>query len=146
MANRIHLIGEARQEEARAAGTITPGMLVLRGSAGTLVAHSAEAGYAERAFAIEDALQGRPISTNYTSGELVLYNLELPGNVVNALLKAGNNYLVGDQLVSAGDGTLIVLAQISSGVTVKQVIGVVETALDLSASGAVNTRTPVRIL
>ena len=144
---RIHSKGEYRQEEAYASGTITPGMLIELDSSGYVKAHATEGGYGERAFAVEDALQGKTVSDNYTTTnpDLVTYILPTKGACVNALLKAGYNYTIGTELISAGDGTLIPNGQESSGVTVKEIIAEVTEASDLSASGASNTLSEVRI-
>ena len=141
----IHLAGSARQEEAAASGTVKPGYLLEVTSSGAVKAHATQGGYAERAFALEDALQGRSIADDYADGARVTYKLELPGNVVNAVLKPGYNYAVGAALISAGDGTLKTAAGASSGVTVKQIVAFVEKAINLTASGAVATRSPVRV-
>jgi hypothetical protein len=146
--NRIHLGGEFVYEEALASGVVQPGMLVelTSATASTVRAHATEGGTAERMFALEDALQGNTISDNYASGDLVALCLPLPGSSVFAIIKAGENISKGEKLVSAGDGTLIAENTVASGTTVAQVIAVAKEALDLSASGAVNTRLAVRVL
>lgn len=146
MSNRIQLKGVGRQEEAAAAAALTPGHLIELIAAGTVQKHSTEGGYAERAFALEDALQGKGIDDAYAAADPVSYLLAAPGDVVFAYIKAGENVAKGAKLISAGDGTLIALASAGSGVTVEQVVAVVEDAIDLSASGAVATRTAVRVL
>jgi hypothetical protein len=108
-------------------------------SAGTVQVHSTEGGRAERRFAEIDALQGRIKTTAYAAAELVAMNIELPGNKCQAFLKAGENVSIGDELISAGDGTLIANGSESSGVTVADVIAIADEALDLSGSGAVDT-------
>lgn len=158
-ANRIHLKGDCRYEEAIAGGAITPGHLIeIFNSAGTLKVrvHSTEGGRAERAFAIENALEGlRPgatpggitIDTAYSSGELVPYIIGVRGSVVQAFLKGGVNYAIGDKLVSNGDGTLETVADLGTSTLESDIIGVVEEALDLSASGGVpDARTAVRLV
>lgn len=149
MANRIHLIGSGRLEEDIAGAALTPGHLIeAYNASGTkkVRKHSTEGGYAERGFALEDALQGREIDTAYAADERVSYVLAAPGDVVYAYLKAGENVAIGAKLISAGDGTLIAEGSASSGTTVKQIIGQAEEALDLSASGATDTRLAVRVL
>lgn len=144
--NQVHLIGEFRHEEAIAAGTITPGMLLTIDSAGEVLAHATEGGYAMRVFAVEDALQGHTLDDDYSADDLVSANIELPGNEIQAFLQAGQNVAIGDWLISAGDGTLIENGQESSGTTVYQMIGVAREALDLSGSGAVDTLMRVMLL
>ena len=137
--NQVHLIGDFRREEAVAAGTITPGMLIEEDSAGEFQAHSTEGGRASLLFAEVDALQGNTLDDDYSADDLVSANVELPGNEVQAFLKAGENVSIGDELISAGDGTLIANGSESSGVTVAQIIAVAREAEDLSGSGAVDT-------
>ena len=146
MANQIHLKGDFRRIEKVASATITPGMLVAVDSSDEVAAHGTEGYYAERMFAVEDALQGLPIGTNYTDGDRVSINVVPPGAVVNAFICAGEDVAIGDLLISNADGTLIELSSATSGVTIYQVIGVAIEANDLTASGAVNTRSAVRIL
>lgn len=144
-ANRIVLIGCGRQEEAVAVGILSPGHLIKLDSAGKVLKHATEGGYSERAFAVEDALQGKTKSDAYAVGDVVTYHLAAPGDEVQAVLKAGVSYAIGDDLISAGDGTLKKLSAAASGVTVKQVVAVVKEALNLSASGAVATLGVVRV-
>ena len=145
--NQIHLIGKNfRHEEIEAAGDISPGHLIGGDSSGTCVVHNTEGGVAARAFAEIDALQGNTLEDDYEDGDLVMVNIEQPGNECQAFLQAGQNAAIGDLLISAGDGTLIVNGQESSGVTVYDYIAVAREALDLSGSGAVDTLMRVHIL
>lgn len=129
-----------------AAAAITPGMLIEETSAGKLQAHSAEGGYALPCFAIEDTNQNQAIGDAYAADEEVQNRIFKSGEIVYAWLKAGVAVTRGETLMSAGDGTLIGVADAGSGVVVKTVVGFAQTALDLSASGAVNTRIAVRVL
>jgi len=144
--NQVHLIGAFRREEAVAVGTITPGMLIEEDSAGEFQAHSTEGGYAVRMFAEIDALQGNTLDDDYSADDLVSANVELPGNETQAFLKAGENVVIGDELISAGDGSLIKNGNEASGTTVKQVIAIAREAEDLSGSGAVDTLIRVMLL
>jgi hypothetical protein len=157
MSNTIALTGEFQYKEGLAGGTITPGHLIeVYDDSGTkkLRVHATEGGLAERAFAIEDPLQGqtalspesRTIDTNYVDTEQARYVLAAPGSVVQAWLEAGENVTQGDKLISSGSWTLIADGCEASGTTVRQVIGVAEETLDLSASGAVDTRIDIRVL
>ena len=137
--NRIHLIGDFRREEAVAVAAISPGHLIEEDSAGEFQVHSTEGGYAMRLVAVEDALQGDTIDDAYAADDLVSGNVELPGNEVQMYLAAGENVAIGDNLISAGDGTLIANGSEASGVTVRQLIAVAREAKDLSGSGAVDT-------
>lgn len=146
MANRIMLAGGFRGEEDTGDGTISPGMLLERTSTPKVKVHATEGGYAERAFAFEDALQGKTVNDDYATATLVTYGLAEPGAEVQAILKAGENVAIGAKLVSAGNGKLIAEGSVSSGVTVKQIIAIAQEALDLSGSGDVDTLLAVRVL
>lgn len=152
MANTIMLKGQSRHEEFYASGAVTPGHLIEQTSAalslgnGTAKVHATEGGHAERIFATEDALQGKLISDAYTSAALMMAAVAEPGAEVNAWLKSGENVSIGDKLISAGDGTLIADGSEGSGTTVYQIVGYSMEAVNLSASGAVDTRIVVRVL
>jgi len=143
--NRIHNNGDCRQDEfdAGAAG-IYPGMLVKLNSSGDVVIHATSAGAALAMFAAEDALQGHTVADAYTSGEKVTVLLPSKGTKVNALINAGArvDIAIGDHLISNGDGTLCE----AGGGTSEEVIAVAAEALDLSASGAVDTLCAVIIM
>ena len=144
--NQVHLQGEFRREEALAAGAISPGMLVEWDSAGEFQAHSTEGGYAQRMFAEVDALQGNTLDDDYAADDLVSVNIEAPGNYTQAFLKAGENVAINDELISAGDGTLIKNGSETSGTTIDQVVAHAKEAKDLSGSGAVATLMKVQVL
>lgn len=145
--NAIHLKGDYQIYASKAAGgAITPGMLLSENSAGALIAHATEGGYVERIVAQEDALQGKTVADAYTTGDIVSALVELPGNEVQLLLEAGQNVVIGTQLISSDNGKVIALAAAGSGVTVKQIVGVACEALNLTASGAVDTLLAVRML
>lgn len=137
---QIQLRGDFTREEGVASATIKPGYLVeVHSSSGRkLRPHATAKGFAERAFAVEDPLQGktatdvqsRSIDDDYASTETVPYHIQEPGNLVYAWLKDGENVAIGDKLESAGDGTL----QKVSGSADLEVVGIAEEALDLSAS------------
>lgn len=145
-----------RIEEETASEAITPGHLVelVTSSGRKTRKHATEGGYAERTFALEDPLQGktafsvesRTIDDAYAADEKVQVGVVAPGCKVWAWLKAGENVALNAQLISAGDGTLIAAGSISTGGTVQQIVAIAEEALDLSASGAVDTRIKVRVL
>ena len=143
---RIHAKGSFQQDEALAAGAITPGMLLEMDSDAKVEFHNTEGAIAERIFAVEDALQGNPVTTAYSAADLVTYIMPSKGSCVNALLVAGYSYDEGDILISSGDGTLMQASQVTSGITIYDNIAICTEALDLSASGAVNTLSEVRVL
>lgn len=136
--NRVHASGPYQYDEKRAVAAITPGMLIERTSADKVQKHSSSAGLAANMFALEDALQGRAVSTDYAADDLVGCLIAQSGTKVNALLVSGTSYAVDATLESNGDGTL------KTGTT--NPIAKCTEALDLSASGAVNTLSEVEIL
>ena len=138
--NQILLTGERQVEENVAAGTISPGMLIELESADKVQAHSSAGGVGEKAFAVEDALQGNTVDDDYSADDLVSYVIAHPGDQVNAILKAGETAVIGSKLISGGDGTLTVYS--ASG----EVVAVALEALNLSGQGAVATRIKTRIV
>ena len=137
--NQVHLIGDFRREEALAAATITPGMLIEEDSSAEFQAHSTAGGVAQRLVAEVDALQGNTLADDYSAADLVSANVELPGNEVQMFLLAGENVAIGADLESAGDGTL-------QAYTSGTVLANAREALDLSGSGAVATLMRVMLL
>lgn len=103
---RIHLLGSGRHEEAYAAAALTPGHLLATDADGEVLKHATAGGVSEKLFALEDALQGRPISTAYAAAELVSMVLASPGDVVYAWLSEGETVTPASLLTSNGDGTL----------------------------------------
>lgn len=97
---------------------ITPGMLLavsaqpagVSGMADSRILgvrpHNVESGAASAAFAREPDIFGGTIDTEYAVGDTVLYSEYRKGDMVYALLAAGNDVAVGALLESAGDGTL----------------------------------------
>ena len=145
--SRIHLKGKetARIDEADAAGVISPGQLLRVNVDGDVIPHNIAEGAAERAFAVEEALQGRGIETNYASGEKVSYILAAPGDEVLAWLAFGQSVVKGDFLASDGFGNLAVNAESGlhqSGTS----IAVALEAFDNSESDDNNARLKVRVL
>ncbi len=144
---RIHSKGDWRKEEHTAtAVAITPGMLCERTSGDLVQAHSTEGGDGQTMIAMEDDLQGKTVDDAYAVSALIALCLPAKGSEVNVLLAAGENVSVGDDLVSAGDGTFIASGSVQSGVTVQKVFGKVTVATDLSGSGAVNSLVPMEVL
>lgn len=137
---RIQLKGTGVYEEGRAGATITPGMLVAINSVGAVIPHGTAGGPAEKAFALEDALQGKTIADNYASGDLVFYAINSPGDVVFVLLAAGQNALEGNALSSNGAGAV----KVASGGDTRLLIAL--EALDLTDTGAVAGHIRARVL
>lgn len=157
MNQKIHQRGHFDLIEGPAAATIFPGMMVEQAATG-FQAHSTAGGVAEKLFAQEDALQGGTVQGVYHNGAYVGYtvagingvgpdmvqvNAEKSGNLVLAILLAGSNYPVGTKLISDGAGRL----KPTTG-TPAQTIAVIpqNAAINLSASGSLNTLNTVRLL
>lgn len=138
----IQIKGGFRLEEGLASGAVSPGMLLEQTSATamTVKAHATEGGYAERLFAVEDALQGHTIDDDYSSGDLVQFHVVEPGAVVQVLVAGGSNVSIGELLISDGDGALIPNGDEASGTTVKQIIAVALETFSASADGLVKAR------
>jgi len=105
--NRVHAKGPFLYEEyiADEAG-IKPGHLVKLLQNGQIIRHDVEQGRNERMFAQEDALQGKTIGDTYAISTLVGVILPNIGSWVQALLADDETVVVGDWLVSNGDGCL----------------------------------------
>jgi hypothetical protein len=94
-------------KEAKAGGAITPGHLLKRSAAETVVVHSTAAGRAQPLFALENETLGKDIDTAYAQNERISFVYAEPGAEINAIVAAGAAAIaVGDFLCSAGDGTL----------------------------------------
>lgn len=145
MANTIHAKGERILQENLANAIITPGMLIELMSTNKVKPHATEGGFAEVMIAQEDALQGNEQSDNYAAGALVQSCVYNAGDEAYLLIKSGESIAIGDDLISAGDGTLIENGSEASATTVKQIIATALAACDLSASGSSNTLCLCRI-
>src|SRR5690554_1901297 len=130
-----------RHEEAIASGVCKPGHLLKLDSAAKVLVHGSQGGFGERLFATEDALQGKTVDDSFGIGDLVPYRVAAPGEVLYAWIKAGETIVIGDQLISGGDGTLI-----KTTGTPTQIMAVALEAIDLSDTGDVATRIAVRIV
>lgn len=143
---KIHNKGEYyRHEELVAAGTISPGMLCEVTTSGTVQAHSTEGGYAERLVAEEDALQGNGVDTDYSAADIVSLAVALPGDVFNMLMASGEDGAPGQAVVSAGDGTLICLDDMTSAGVLKQIVGYIDASESAFTTLAANTLKAIRI-
>ena len=143
MNQKIHLTGDFRQIEFPADTTIKPGMILEQNATDELAPHSASAnGVAtEVIVAQEDALRGKTVADSYAADDPVTAYIPQRGSLSQLLFKAGYNYTKTTKVISAGDGTVM-----PQGTNSGQVFGVVITAVDLSASGAVDTLGKARLL
>lgn len=141
------------QEEFVANATITPGMLVELMSTGKVKAHATAGGNAlPKMFAIEDELQGNGVDDNYSASNKVQVVICVPGEMVYALLKDGENVSIGDPLESAGTGYLqkhvVDTGSDVGSIYHNQIVGIAREALDLSSSSGAepNRRLVVQIV
>lgn len=129
-------------EGAAAAGSaIKPGMLVEQITAGTYRAHASAAGNAAPIFAREADYTGGGIDDVYDVGENVVMWYCKPGDMIYALLKAGQNVAIGTFLESAGDGSLRDVA--TAGVVVAKAA---EAVNNNPGSGGLPVRIKVEVL
>ena len=124
------------EEYEAEAATIYPGCLIELTSGNKVKVHATPGGNALPMFAIEDALQGKTLMDAYADGDKVQYNIQRPGTRFLGVLKVGETVLIGDELISAGDGTLIKASSASSGTTIQKVMAIAEEDLDLTVSDA----------
>lgn len=145
--NEIVLKGRGKRYEGVANAAITPGDLVTVLATGKLARHAVAGGRAMRLFAIYNYMVGKDRTMDYAANDWVQADDVEPGSEVNATVAAGAPAIViGDNLESAGDGTLRkhVVADSVDPSTVA-LIGVAVEALDNSAGGT-KARIRARIL
>lgn len=144
---RIHNKGILwRSEELVAAGIISPGMLCEVTSAGKVQAHDTEGGYAERLVALEDALQGHGVDTNYSADDQVFLAVAQPGEVFNMLIAAGEDGAPGVAVCSNGDGKLECTDNMTSSGVLKQIIGYIDASEPAFTALSANTLKAVRLV
>jgi hypothetical protein len=109
----LRTVGEPCIDEAKCAATITPGMLVeqYKVSSGVVGVrpHNKAGGNATPIFALANQLQGKEITDNYSSGDIVTFQTFRSGDEVYALIYASEAVVIGSKLESQGDGTLKVM-------------------------------------
>lgn len=128
--------------EYEAGNTIIPGQLVQVVSDGTVQPHGTAGGVAEKAFALEDELQGKGIDDAYAEGDRVQVMYARPGDEVYAFLKEGSSITVGEFLESAGDGSL----QKYGTATAVETLFPIAVSLDTVATAPANARIRIRIV
>jgi len=103
----ILIKGDPIRKEAIAGGAITPGHLVKRSAANTVVVHATASGDAQKLFALEEDLIGGSIDTAYAQNDQCYLSSCRSGDEVFALLPASATAVtVGMPLCSNGDGCL----------------------------------------
>ena len=123
-------------EEYIASATITPGMLIEQHSATEVRPHAEADGNALPMFALEDELQGKIITDDYTSTNPVQCWVPYRGDMVYGILKHGQNVAAGAFLASNGDGKLKAAANPASTGDVEplQIIGVAVAAVNATSA------------
>lgn len=106
--SRVYLKGAPGvRMEAKANGAITPGHLLLLDSSRRVVVHNVAGGLQSKLIALENAMVGKDLTQAYASGDFTYCTFAQPGDELNMLVAAAAPAIVvGDQLESAGDGTL----------------------------------------
>jgi len=138
------------EEFTATAVAITPGELLEVTSAGLVQAHSTSGGVVLPMFALEDELQGDGIDDDYAVSVPIQVWVAGRGEIVNAILKDGEDVSIGDFLESAGDGTLQKYSDDSAGASEypNSIVGVAVDAVDMSGSSGADPsgRIQVRII
>lgn len=109
--------GDVLQKEAiiAAGATVYPGDILQLDSAGKVKEHALAGGPVRPLkVAIEDALQGNEVSEVYTAANVCQYVTPKSGDEILFRLADSMTIIIGDRLVSNGDGTLKKYAQDSS--------------------------------
>lgn len=96
-------------EKLAGAAGIKPGYLVMENAAGEAIVHATAGGYAAPMFVTEElqVLRGLTKDDAYTEDEPLSLRHFLPGDMIQAMLKDGENIAYGDALMSGGNGQLI---------------------------------------
>lgn len=131
-ANTIRVAGpDGVQEEFLVASgaTLRPGMLLRRTTATECNVHNVAGGDGATLLLHEDAHQGLGCDDAAAAGTRVYAEYVIPGAKRYARLKASENVVVGDQLISGGDGTLI-----KATGTIAKVFAICEEASNIGAT------------
>ena len=122
-------------EEFVANAAITPGHLVEVMSTGKVRVHATAGGNVLPMFALEDELQGKGIDDAYAANAPVQVWIPNRGDIVNCLLKDGQNVAIGDFLESAGNGKLQKHVADSTGdIYTQSIVAQAIEAVDMSGS------------
>lgn len=123
-------------EEFTAASVIKAGNLVQQIANGSIQNHALLGGSVLPMFAKEDSLQGKGIEDSYAIGDKVTVWIPIRGDLVNATLANNEVVVIGDFLVSNGDGTLkkLVVAAAADAEYANAIVGVATKAVDMSTA------------
>lgn len=141
----VILKGEPQVSEAVMAtsAAIKPGHLIELTSAGTV--RKATLGFGATVsrgsgalFAVEPGWRGGDIDTAYANGDTVTYTTAKPGDEIYAFLQDAENVAIGQQLMSAGDGSLEAVD--SDGFAIAIALEAVNTTGGASAEARIKVR------
>lgn len=142
MPNTIILRGDAYTvREDRGNEAITPGNLLEFAANDRLQKHATSGGPSGRLFALEADYIGNTVTTNYSSGDRVVYADCAPGVVVWAHLASGQNVARGAYLMSNGAGFLT--AHSGTNVAVAQADEDANASSGIAAGGSLRFRARV---
>ena len=141
----LHIYDEYVAQEA-----ITPGMIVELRSDGKVQKHSGEGEDVLPMFAMEDNLQGKTVDQAYAEDDPCHVWIPQRGDQVYALLDDDETVVVGDFLVSAGNGRLKKYEVESSSIMPylyqERIVGQALYAVDLKSSTGTWPSTGRRII
>lgn len=148
--NTIVVLGRLgnRHEEFPANAALSPGHVLSLNSSAKVLKNATQGAAWNRFVAKEDALQGKTIADAYAANDIVMVHIAMPGDIVAVLADPGaaGNYAIGDQLILSGTaGQVKKLSAVTTGVTVRNVIGEVVEARNLSTTGAVTALVKMRV-
>ena len=125
---RIHNKGGWRHDENVAHAAISPGNILELNTDNEVLRHATENGVLNdgRLIAIEDALQGNEVTDDYAADDIVMIAVADGGSEWNLLVAAASDVEIGDELVSDGEGCLMLADDLDSGTTAE----VIATALE----------------
>lgn len=106
--NTISLITRGRYDEAVSTAALYPGMVLQPDGSGSITFHSVVGGGGELMVAQENALIGGDITQTLPAGRTTPFRRPAKGDKMNMLLQLGQSVTAGDELMSAGDGTLTI--------------------------------------
>ena len=131
--------------EYEASAVIIPGQLVQLNTDGKVKPHATAGGLAEKAFALEDELQGKGIDDVYAIGDRVQAWNTRPGDEVYAFLNPASavTIAIGDFLESAGNGNLQKYGTVSATATLPPIAIALEA---LTTDATIAKRIKVRIV
>ncbi len=128
-----------RYEEARAAGAIKPGHLIMKDANGAVVVHATAGGNTALLIATEEinVLQGKTKDDAFASGDLVSYRPLSKGDEVQVWLADNIAATAGGKLESNGDGTFRLLA---AGTALMEIVETLTTVGGAAAAALIRAR------